>query len=195
MTLLREPYSRLLSHWLFWRQHTVEELIPWGGWAEHVKKARLPLVKFLSDPQLAPQIDNLTVRMLLWPHPLLPLGGFIEPVNDAQLLDAARARLRQFSFSDIVENRGLPNRLQQWLGRSLHHNRLNETRPIPKEYCSPLHLDLTYEALDLLEMRSRLDVELWTDVARQSLPGQNICKLRHQALLANTARYGVLMAG
>ena len=45
LTVLREPFSRLLSHWLFWRSHTDAELAPWGAWAERVRKSRKPLVR------------------------------------------------------------------------------------------------------------------------------------------------------
>jgi hypothetical protein len=39
-TVLREPLSRLLSHWLYWRQHVDCDLAPWGDWAHLMRAAR-----------------------------------------------------------------------------------------------------------------------------------------------------------
>jgi hypothetical protein len=194
LTVLREPYSRLLSHWLFWRQHTDTDLLPWGTWAEHVRKARQRLTSFLNDSALACQTDNLMLRMLLWPHPLLRPSDFIDPIQDEQLLRKAMARLQEFSFIDIVENDAILHNVQYWLGRSLSYRRVNDTKPIPQQYRSPLYGELTCEALDLLEMRSRLDVHLWTQIAQRRLPGRDVCKLRQQTILANVARYSILIA-
>jgi hypothetical protein len=194
LTVLREPFSRLLSHWLFWRSHTDAELAPWGAWAERVRKSRKPLVSFLDDPMLAGQTDNLALRMLLWPHPLLPEDRFIDPASDSCLLREANARLDEFDFVDIVENVAFEDRLQSWLGRSFSHARVNETRPIPLAFRTPLHAELASEALELLQSRSRLDFHLWARIVGSRLPGKDLFELRQQTILANLARYGVLMA-
>ncbi|HEY4043411.1 MAG TPA: hypothetical protein VGM32_16405 [Rhodopila sp.] len=194
LTLLREPCSRLLSHWLFWRQHTDAELAPWGCLAERVRKARQPIAVFLNDPGLSCQTDNLMLRMLLWPHPLLPSGRFIDPLHDARLLRQAMANLQEFDFVDVVENGAVGDRLQSWLCRPFIYPRANETRPIPQQFRTPLDRELTPEVMDLLEFRSRLDFHLWAAIARLRFPGRDISKLRHQTIIKNVARYGVLMA-
>jgi hypothetical protein len=194
LTVLREPTSRLLSHWLFWRSHTDVELAPWGGWAERVQKSRKPLVSFIGDPKLAGQTDNLTLRMLLWPHPQLPAGRFIDPASDSRLLREAIARLDAFDFVDVVENNTFEDRLQSWIGRSFTHARVNETRPIPLPYRNPLHAEMTSEALGLLRLRSRLDFHLWAKIVASRLPGRNIFELRRQTILNNLERYSALMA-
>jgi hypothetical protein len=195
LTVLREPASRVLSHWLYWRQLTEPELAPWGDWADFVRLARKPLVNFLTEPTLASQTDNLILRMLLWPHPLIPATQFIDPVHDRHLLRDATARLAEFDFVDVVENDALADRLQCWLGRPFSYDRLNETRPIPQQFRSPLHRELTREAYDLLCVRSRLDLCLWAKIAAHRLPGRNAENLREQTILANVSRYSVLMDG
>ena len=194
LTLLREPVSRVLSHWLFWRQHTDKDLAPWGSWADRVRQSRKPLADFLADPLLACQTDNLVLRMLLWPHPLLPLAQFIDPVYDEQLVREAMARLLAFDFVDVVENGALMQRLQGWLDRPFNHDRQNETSAVPGQFRTPLHHELTPEAYDLLIARSRLDLRLWSEIAARCLPDRDISRLREQTVLANVARYGVLMA-
>jgi hypothetical protein len=194
LTLLREPFSRLLSHWLFWRQHTDTELAPWGNWANRVRVSRQPLADFLSDPTVACQTDNLTLRMLLWPHPLLPADGFIDPAHDERLVREATARLLAFDFVDIIDNGTFVDRLASWLGQRFHYEQANETQPIPVQFRSPLHRELTVDAVDLLEFRSRLDCHLWSRIAARHIPSQNVSKLRGRTILTNVARYGVLMA-
>ncbi len=127
MTLLREPITRLLSHWLFWRQQSDADLAAWGGWAARVKTARGTLARFLATPELAGTLDNVGLRLLLWPHPLIPDDGFIDPRSDAALLAQARWALSGFDFADILENPALHDNLRRWLGRPLMCGRLNET--------------------------------------------------------------------
>jgi hypothetical protein len=95
ITVLREPRSRLLSHWLFLRGLTDDQLRPWGKWGDYIRTARRPLTDFLSDRNVASHTDNLAVRMLLWPNPDIPGGAFISGSADVRLLDAARGRLQK----------------------------------------------------------------------------------------------------
>lgn len=193
VTVLREPFSRILSHWLFWRGNTEEMLAPWGSWADRVRHSYRPLAQFLSMPMLACQIDNLAVRMLLSPHPLIPIDGFIDPRHDRQLLAGARDRLRRFSLVDVVENPKLGHRLQKWLRRPLSVERRNETGGIPGPLRRPLAGELTLEAVDLLSARSRLDLELWRAVTQRRMRGRDVDLIREQTLLQGTARYALLM--
>lgn len=194
LTLLREPTSRLLSHWLYWRQHSDEELVTWGIWAERMRSARLPLATFLKQPILACQTDNLTLRMLLWPHPLIPEDGFIEPSDDERLFTEAMAQLRTFDFQDVVENVHLTRNIQQWLGRPFSYEKHNETGVIPDSFRSQLHRELTSEAYELITARSRLDLRLWTSLATHRMPYHDISSLREKTVMVNVARYSVLMS-
>ena len=195
LTILREPCSRLLSHWLFWRRHSDAELALWGGWAEYARKARKPLADFISDPLLAGQTDNLMLRMLLWPHRLVPQDRFIDPAHDECLLGEATERLERFDFVDVVDDPAFLTRLEAWLGISCRYDQENATQPIPGPFRSPLHRELTADAVDLLESRSRLDLGLWSRIAARHMPARNVVMLRQRTILANVARYGVLMAG
>jgi hypothetical protein len=193
-TLLREPRSRLLSHWLYWRQHSDSELAPWGSWGDRVRLSRRPLADFLSNPSLACQTDNLALRMLLWPHALIPDAGFIDPTHDKRLLREAAARLYAFDFVDFIDDSTFVDRLGDWLGHPFDYRWENETRPIPDAVRSPLHRELTASAVDLLGWRSRLDFCLWDRVAAQHTPRANISALGEQIFLANLARLSILMA-
>jgi hypothetical protein len=192
-TVLRDPISRVLSHWLFWRQHTDLLLAPLGEWAAFVRYSRQPLARFLNQPLIACQIDNLALRMLLWPNPLIKPDQFIDPVHDEHLVREAIARLDTFDFVDIIENDKFLQNLEHRFGRAFSYIRSNETNAIPREFRSPLHRELTSEAQELLEARTRLDLRLWTAIANRHMV-EGVAALRERTILANIARYGVLMA-
>jgi hypothetical protein len=193
LTFLREPWSRLLSHWLFWRQQTDSDLAVWGGWGDRVKRCRGPLRDFLEDPLLACQTDNLMLRMLLWPHPLLPDDDFIDPANADELLRDATERLLKFDFIDIIEGGEFVPRLEAWTGQPFQYQRENETRHIADDFRRPLHAELTARAIELLDIRSRLDLHIWATIAGRHIPSQDVSRLRQQTLMANIARYALLM--
>ena len=194
MTVLREPFSRLLSLWLFWRSHSDEQLAPWGSWGDRLRLSRLPLAAFLSSREVACQTDNVVVRMLLWPRRLIPDGDFIVPRHDDRLLAAAQDVLARFAVADVVENPRLSERLQRWLDRPVALERKNQTGGIPAPLRNCLATELTAEACDLLALRSRLDLELWSDIARSCMPARDPAQLREQTTLRNVAHYATLMA-
>jgi hypothetical protein len=193
MTLLREPVTRLLSHWLYWRQLSDGQLEGWGGWAERVKRARSPLADFLNDRDLACQTDNLSVRALLWPDRLIPNDGFIDPSSDRRLLRRARAELRRFDFVDIVENPDLRGRIERWVEHPMMLARENETARLPPDLRSPLAAELGGRTHELLERRSRLDLRLWRDLAGRRVMVAPTT-LRSRVLMESFSRYGALMA-
>jgi hypothetical protein len=194
ITILREPVSRLLSLWLYWRQHSDQALAPWGEGASLAKLSRQPLERFLNERILGPQTDNVVLRMLLWPHPLIARDDFIKPTHDRRLLREANARLARFSFTDVVEDDALSQHIERWLGRSFLYLRLNETLRTPPQWQAELHRELTKQAHDLLHCRSRLDAYLWAKVAAQRLVDQSIQKLQQRTILMNVARYSLLLA-
>jgi hypothetical protein len=194
LTVLREPRSRILSHWLFWRGQPADQLALWGEWASVVQKAEQPLEAFLADPGLACQLDSVQVRMLLWPHRLIPDSGFIDERHDEQLLDEALSRLDRFAFADLLENPRLRETLRRWCGRPVSHGRMNETVPVPGPLKSPLDRELTTRARDLLDARARLDLRLWAKLAQARLPDLDVECLRARTFGAAVMRYAGLMA-
>lgn len=193
VTVLREPVSRLLSLWLFWRAHLDTQLTEWGAWGDVVRLSRLDLATFLGDPRVACQTDNQAVRMLLWPHTLVPAGGFIDPAHDGVLLAEAMDRLERFDYVDVAEQ-GLTERLQAWLGRPFTLERRNETQSVPADLRIPLHTQLSPTAMTRLAECSRLDHRLWLSVAQSRLPLSDAARVAEQARLVNTARFAALMS-
>lgn len=193
ITFLREPFLRVLSLWIFWRCHRDEQLEGLAGWANLVKLSRLSLKEFLSDTRLACQTDNITVRMLLWPGSDILPDRFIEDRSDHELLAQAFERLNSFSYADVIENPRFSEQLKSWLQIDMVSSRLNETTAVPENLRLKLERELDKETFELLERRSRLDLQLWTALAKRRLPDRDIEALRLQTLLGGIARYGSLL--
>jgi hypothetical protein len=195
ITFLREPLSRVLSHYLYWRSLDETALSPWGELGTRVHAAHAPLVEFLSNNNLACQIDNIYVRMLLWPHVLIPDSGWIDPTDDDQLVDAALQRLHAYSYVDIIENPAMQSSLHKWLGGNFDYSRMNVTAKIPPKLRRGLDSELTPGTTTLLVERSRLDLRLWQAVAASRSASIAPAVLQLMALLPAIARYGQLMVG
>jgi len=168
MTVLREPVCRLLSHFVFWRGFSAEQDRGWGGWAARSGLARGSLAAFLQAPEVACQIDNVATRLLLWPHPAIPADGMIDPVDDAALVEAARARLAGLDFVDFVENPAIYANLAVWLGTDVAPAaRLNASAAMPAGLRTRLEGELTDRACASLAARCRLDLALWESVVER----------------------------
>lgn len=192
LTIFREPSIRLLSHYLFWRGRPAAEIVQWGGWGERMRLSHRPLADFLLDERIACQTDNLALRMLLWPHDAIPRNGFISSVDDASLLAAAKDRISTYAYVDAVETPSFQFNLAKWLGQPIDYTMENVTITMPADLRTDLAALLTPEALSLLRMRTRLDVELWRGAVGAGVDTE---ALRFNALQAVIARYGGLVAG
>ena len=195
ITVLREARARLLSHWTYWRCASPGHAPGWGGWEDYVAKATGTLVDFLSDPLLAGPVDNVGLRLLLWPHPLIRDEAFIAESDDAELLALAIKALDGFDFVDYIENPLFESRLAQWIGGDFRLQRVNETTPVPAELSAPLERMLTPEAMTALAQRSRLDDVLWRYVVGQHIGPAAVEALRDAAFAAAIARHARLMQG
>jgi hypothetical protein len=195
LTVLREPRSRLVSHWLFSRAHTDRMLRGLGTWAHYVKAARLPLVEYLGDPSLAFCTDNLMLRALVGPHELAPFDRFIGEDAEEALLAEGLASLDAFDFAGVVDDPDLPIQLSGWLGRPIAMQRSNESPLMPKG----LQCDVIEEcrrAGELVVHHSRLDATLWDHIAVRSLVRGtgDAAPMRDRIYDASVARWGHIAA-
>ena len=163
-TVLREPRTRLISHWLFWRALKEGERASWGSWAPRLALADGPLKTFIQAREIAPQTDNILVRMLLGRHPMIPLEGYIDPSSDTRLLLAARKALRSIGFIGLTEDKALDRKIGSFIGHPYELPRVNVT-----ERHSGIRLDITEdfdaETMGSLLARCRLDRRLWLEAA------------------------------
>lgn len=171
-TVLREPRARLLSLYMFWRTSAVGELMaPYNADAH----AQRPLWEFLSEPLLAPAIDNQVCRMLLHGDPRLPVSDFAVPSDIESIAADAIEQLDTFGFVGILDSgRNLWQGLARLFGVELRPVKLNLTGeygdPTAKKAGEEL---LTHDALDLIEQRNAADLFVYDHaLARAELDSQ-----------------------
>lgn len=162
--VLREPRTRFLSHYTFWRgwPDSMHELWqPYDG----AMYAQLSLSDYCREPKIAHQADNLVTRLILGPHPLAPNDAHIRVDDIDAVADEACRRLDEIGFVDVLE-RGdqVYRRLEEWFGSPLERQKLNQT---DLAFGSPVDLvDLADpDTLTLVNQRNASDLRIWQHVA------------------------------
>ena len=186
--VLREPTTRLLSHFVYWRGLPQDDIAAWGRWGDRLRLSHATLADFLSDDRIACQTDNVALRMLLWPHHAIPSSGFISNADDDDLLAAAKSRLREYAYVDVIERPGFQAALGEWLGRQIDYTSQNVSETMPADLRTDFARLLTPRSISLLRQRTRLDEVLWRAIVGDDLDAE---ALRLGALLRAVARYSV----
>lgn len=161
LMLMREPRARLVSHWLYWRSVSDEDLLPWGEWGEWVKSARQDFGAFLSDPRSFSQTDNVAARMLLQPHEAIPDGELIRRSDFAALERSLAEALKFIDLLAFTEDRELHQKLEQFIGQPLEVKHENVT--ILRSADADLDVRRQIELADpeLIERMTFLDRLVW----------------------------------
>jgi hypothetical protein len=170
-TVLREPRVRLISQWLYARGHSDFNLRHWGELGAWMRAARSPLREYADNPAAAQHVDNGILRLLLWPHDLMPSGGFIDPAHDDELFEEAVALLDAFAYVGVIENPEFLAELGAWLGHPLSPQRLNEANRLRQPDQPDLEAEVAGDGEELLRWRSRIDTRLWEHVGRRAFGG------------------------
>lgn len=176
-TVLREPRARLLSLYLYWRAPGIGDF--WEPYRAPVH-ARRPLAEFLSEPILAPVIDNQICRMILSNDPRLPRSSFAAAADIDAIATDAIQRLEQLGFVGILElGDHMWDGVARLLGTTLETAKVN----VAAEHFSvePPQRDeklFTVDALDLLEERVAADMLVYRQMLAYAEPDAQACK-RH----------------
>jgi hypothetical protein len=99
-TVLREPRARILSLYMYWRTPGIGDA--WEPYRAH-EHARRPLPEFLTEPLLAPVLDNQVCRMLLHGDPRLPPTSFAAQSDIEAIAADAIALIDTLGFVGILE--------------------------------------------------------------------------------------------
>jgi hypothetical protein len=155
-TVLREPRARLLSLYMYWRVPSIGDFWAPSRTPDH---ARRPLREFLSEPHLAPVIDNVVCRMLLYGDVRLREADFAAQSDIESLAADAIKRLDRLGFVGVLELGGL-----MWHGlRQMFDVKLDPaTVNVTEEFGGLIAMEqegqmLTAETIDLLERRTAAD--------------------------------------
>lgn len=149
-TVLREPRSRLLSTYMYWR-------VP-GIFDGHDVENFRPLPVSLSERGLAHQIDNKVCRMLLHDDSRLPPRAFVLESDVEMVAADALERLAALGFVGIVER---PDAMWQGIGRLFGVTLRSATERVTREM-SPVAVPegeplFDTDTFDLLEERCAAD--------------------------------------
>jgi hypothetical protein len=185
--LLREPRARLVSHFSFWRSWTAEQHAVWAPYAGSRVPAERGWGGFLTDPEVASQVDNLMVRLLLCPDPRIPADGFIESDLIDELAGEAIDQMATLGHVDIIDHGpGFWAGLSAWLDTELVPVRENATPAGTAHTDWPREITATSE--QALALRTRGDRLIWNTVALRTRSPAQVAALADAAYLSQIAR-------
>lgn len=165
--LLREPRSRVLSHYEYWRGLPPALRADESTWSVTAYARELDFDDWLHDERSAYQSDNVVLRTLLDGHDAVPDDGFIDPGDLPELTSMALRRSTSLGWVDIVE-RGpaMWDGLAHRIGRSLARPRMNTTErrvDLPTD----VGAILSDRAVEALHRRTVADRAIWGAAAER----------------------------
>lgn len=186
--VLREPRSRYLSQYTFWRSWGDDQHAVWDPFDASLYSRRT-LGEYASAAQIACISDNLATRLILGPHSLIPPDGPIRAEHIDTVARHACTQLDRIGFVDVIE-RGEATylALEEWFGSPLSRERLNETQLDRGERVDLDDLmDRATQAL--VNDRSAADLQVWHHVfaTREYGTGRSTADASYGAALAKIA--------
>ena len=192
-TILREPRARLLSLYMYWRTPDLGDF-----WAPYrvTEHALRPLSVFLSEPRLAPVVDNQVCRMLLHGDSRLPGSSFAAQSDIAGIAADAIERLDTLGFVGVLE---LGDSAWQGVARlfnvTLDPIKMNVTGELVNlAAIQPGETLFMANTLDLIEQRSAADMLVYSHaLTRAGLDTDERQRLRDGASAHQLVKLGDLV--
>jgi hypothetical protein len=191
-TVLREPRARLLSLYV-WGRLTPGLFEMWKPYPPEAD-VRRPLDEYLSEPQIAPEVDNVVCRMLLYGDPRIPPLDFISPDHIERLAWDAIDRLDQLGFVGVLERSQAT-----WEGLSRFFGvRLNPTRARVTASAGivadalPVQAPISERTLDLLDARTAADTLVYIHTLEAGRTDGRVEQIRNSAFAAQLVKLGDL---
>ena len=187
-TVLREPRTRVLSVYACWRlSPEVDDM--WHPYRAAAHASR-PLDEFLSEPLLAPSLDNGVCRMLLHGDPRVPALDFISPKHIEDVAADAVEWLDRLGFVGVLE---LGHRTWDSLSRFFHvtlePTRMNESEAASSELI-PVEEPISDRTLDLLQARSAADALVYQHVLAAQSTQADAKRISDATFAAQLVRFG-----
>jgi len=165
--LVREPRSRVLSLYEYWRALSPEQQSPENTWPVVGRAAHLDFGEWLSDAVSAYQTDNVTIRMLLGSHQAIPDDDFIAAEDLPLLTKLAIREARSIGWTDIVERgHAMWHGLSQRIGAELTPANENVTGR-SDGLATDARVLFDPSTVELLDARVAGDAAVWASVAVQ----------------------------
>ncbi len=179
-TVVREPRSRILSLYAYWR---VTDLTVWHPYDVH-RYAQGTLETFLAEPTIAPVIDNQLCRLLLDGDPRFPRKRFMEPTDAKGLAESAIEKINTLGLAAVHQLSEVTwADLSEFFATILSRRSINVTGKFDGRVLSPRgpHL-INAEVLELLDYRTAADCIVYHHVATRVSGDPDVA-----TRLANTA--------
>jgi hypothetical protein len=168
-TVLREPRTRSLSMYRYeWLNQWEREF--WRPW-DIFDHFHVSLEKFLADPYIASNVDNLLCRMVVDDNSLIPAEGFISPEDVEEVASLAVSRLETLGFVGILELGNVWQGLSAFFGVELEPVRVNVTGEGGsggRREALIKTVRITSRALELLHERTASDAIVYAHVLQRA---------------------------
>ena len=97
ITILREPRSRILSHYFFWRSLPLEVAMSWLPYSVSMYAKTQSFEEFIGNNKVADQIDNLLCRQIADQN-LIPKERYIREDEDECIIQNCLERINLFQL-------------------------------------------------------------------------------------------------
>jgi hypothetical protein len=168
-TVLREPRTRTLSMYQYGWLNTWEREF-WRPW-DIFDHFRVSLEKFLADPSIAANVDNVLCRLLIDDDSLIPAEGFISPEDVEEVASLAVNQLETLGFVGTVELGNVWHGLSALFGAELEPVRTNVTGEGGSggsREALATTVEVTDRTLQLLHERTASDAIVYAHVLRSA---------------------------
>jgi hypothetical protein len=189
-TVLREPRARLLSLYASARL-TPGQYEAWNPYRPD-RHALRPLDEYLSEPQIAPEVDNAVCRMLLYSDPRIPALDFISSDHIESLASDAIDLLDQFGFVGVLEREHTTwEGLSRFFSATLRpaRERVTGSAGVVAD-ALPLQNPISDRTLDLLEARTAADTLIYTHALMSESTEADAKQIRNSTFAAQLVRLG-----
>ena len=187
-TVLREPRARLLSVYASWRL-SPEANETWHPYRAAAHASR-PLDHFLSEPLLAPSLDNVMCRMLLHGDPRIPALDFISPGHIEDLAADAVEWLDRLGFVGVLEHgQRTWDGLSRFCDITLVPTRLNVSEAASSEFIA-VQEPISDWTLELFRARSAADALVYQHVLAAQTTEAEAKRFSDATFAAQLVRFG-----
>ena len=187
-TVLREPRARLLSVYASWRLSPEADEM-WQPYRAAAHASR-PLDQFLSEPLLAPSLDNVMCRMLLHGDPRIPALDFIGPRHIEELAADTVEWLDRLGFVGVLEHgQGTWDGLSRFFDITFVPSRVNVSEAASSGLI-PVREPISDRTLELLRARSAADALVYQHVLAAQTTEAEAKRLSDATFAAQLVRFG-----
>lgn len=188
-TVLREPRTRVLSLYTFWRITPGYE--QWYPYRPHYHALK-SLDEFLLDPLMASAVDNVVCRILLHGDSRIPEDDFISAEEVGEVAEDAIAQLDRLGLVDVIElGQSMWERLSLFFRVRLESGRANVTASsgmIPETL--PFPGPISDRTIELLRARTAADAIAYRHVLATYTTEARATRIADSTFAAQLVRIG-----